>query len=141
MNYYKLPLKFSSFLEKNELGTCEIRDSIAQNIHLLNTTYFGECTFNYEFGSAIWEMDFDNLKSRNNLKGLITKSLESAIEDFEKRLTNVTVKVNVDESQQAVSKSSVYMKKAVTISIKGKIIHTNEDFIYTDFFYIGPLSY
>lgn len=141
MAYYRLPLKFSELLSKNDMEFCDIKNSIAQYVHLINTSYFGECTFDNDFGCSIWEVDFDNLKSKDNLKSLITKSLTDSITAFEKRLTNVHVKVTVKQEEVRNSNMPYHIKKRILIHISGKIIKTNEDFIYTDVFFIGPLSY
>lgn len=141
MNYYKLPIKFDSILEKRDLNFCDIKESIANHIHLINTSYFGECTFDYNFGCSIWEVDFDNLKSRDKLRSLIAKSLTESLNRFEKRLSNISVEVNIRQEEVSNSKAANHVKKRVTIKIHGKIIKTNENFSYADFFYIGPLSY
>lgn len=139
--YYELPLKPSCFFSKKEHAVCGIKESIAHYIHLINTSHFGECIFDESFGCSIWELDFDNLKSSNKLKGLIKESLENSLQKHEKRLANpmVTVKIKQEEilSNAAVNR----IKKRIDLVVKGKVKKTNEAFSYVEYFYIGPLSY
>lgn len=139
--FYKLPIKPDSFFTKKEHDKCDIKQSIAHYIHLINTTHFGECTFDDSFGSSIWELDFDNLKSSNKLKSLIKNSIEDSVKTHEKRLTNVTVEVKIKQEEILNADAVNRIKKRVDLVIRAKVKQTNEDFKYIEYFYIGPLSY
>lgn len=141
MLYYELPLKPSSLFQKNEHKFCHLKDSIAHHIHLLNTTHFGECSFDETFGCAIWEIDFDNLKSVNKLKNLIIESLEESLKRHEKRLTNIKVEVNINQEEISTEFDPNRIKKKIDLKIFGTIKSTNENFSYSEYFFIGPLSY
>jgi hypothetical protein len=140
-NYYTLPLKTSDFISNRVHNVCVINESIAHHIHLINTSYFGECTFDESFGCSIWNIDFDNLKSLNKLKELINDSLLTSLKRHEKRLSKISVSVNIIQEEISEHKIVNRIKKKVNINIKGKIKKTNEDFSYIEYFYIGPLSY
>ena len=77
--YYKLPLDFQGLMKRRDIDKISIEDSIRQNIFLISTTSFGECKFDESFGSEIWEMDFDLLKSNNNLREMMMNSLKRDI--------------------------------------------------------------
>jgi len=139
--FYKLPIKPDSFFTKKEHDKCEIKQSIAHYIHLINTTHFGECTFDDSFGSSIWELDFDNLKSANKLKSLIKNSIEDSVKTHEKRLTNINVDIKIKQEEILNADAVNRIKKRVDLVIKAKVKQTNEDFKYIEYFYIGPLSY
>lgn len=139
--YYEIPLKPAHFFTKKEHDTCTIKQSIAHYIHLINTSSFGECTFDETFGCSIWELDFDNLKSANKLKSLIKTSLEDSIKAHEKRLTHVNVEAKIKQEELLNSNAVNRIKKRVDLVIKAKVKKTNEDFQYVEYFYIGPLSY
>lgn len=139
--YYTLPLKANVLRSGSMHDTCTINQSIAHHIHLVNTSYFGECTFDEDFGSSIWLIDFDNLKSTNRLKGFIVESLEESLQRIEKRLTNIRVSVKVKQEEMFGMEASNRIKKKVDINVKAKIKKTNESFNYVEYFYIGPLSY
>lgn len=138
---YKLPLKPSYLFKKQEHPKCGLKESIAHFIHLLNTSYFGECRFDESFGCSIWELDFDNLKSGTKLRTLIKASLENSLKKHEARLTRISVDVKIKQEEIEGAKSVNRIKKRIDLLIKGKIKKTNEDFSYIEYFYIGPLSY
>ncbi|OAB78749.1 GPW/gp25 family protein [Cochleicola gelatinilyticus] len=139
--YYSLPLKASDFISNKEHKTCNINESIAHHIHLITTSYFGECTFDDTFGCSIWEIDFDNLKTTNKLRGLIKESLVDSLVRHERRLAKIQVKVSIKQEEIFIRKGDNIIKKRVDINVIGKVKKTNEDFSYVEYFYIGPLSY
>ena len=138
--YYKVPFDFESLTEKKDADKITLDNSISQNIFLIATTSFGECKFDETYGSEIWEMDFDLLKSDNSLKEFITDTLKKSISMHERRmkLEDVEVIIN-DHNLGTLGKKR--MKKRVYISIKGLILETNRPFMFNNFFFVGPLSY
>lgn len=140
-SYFTLPLKAEKFLKNEEVQKCNLKQSIMHNIHLINTTYFGECSFDETFGSSIWDVDFDNLSSVNKLKEVILKSVLESIKSHEKRLVNTSAQIDIKQEELSGLKKNRIVKKKVTIHIKGKVAKTNESFLYNEYFYVGPLSY
>jgi phage baseplate assembly protein W len=139
--YYNLPLNTSKLIHRETHGTCSLEQSISHHIHLISTSYFGECTFDETFGCAIWSIDFDNLKTSNNLKSLIQESLYESLLRHEKRLQGLDVKVRMKQAQLSGSANSVRIKKRLDIQVKARVKKTNETFSHVEYFYIGPLSY
>lgn len=139
--YYSLPLNTSKLIHRETHATCSLEQSISHHIHLISTSYFGECTFDESFGCAIWTIDFDNLKTSNNLKSLIQESLHESLLKHEKRLQGIDVKVRMKQAELSGSASSVRIKKRLDIQIKARVKKTNETFSHVEYFYIGPLSY
>ncbi len=140
-DYYVLPLNPSNFFSNKEHRVCKIKESIAHYVHLINTSHFGECSFDDTFGCSIWEIDFDNLKSTNKLRSLIVDSLLESIKRHEKRLSNVKVEVKIKQEEILNNDAINRIKKRIDIKVKGKVKKTNESFSYIEYFYIGPLSY
>ena len=88
-------------INKNDAEKISIDNSISQQIFLISTTALGECKFDETFGTEIWEMDFDLLKTDNSLKEFIVSSMKKAIVMHEKRLLLEDVEVSVkDQSSQ-----------------------------------------
>ncbi len=139
--FFTLPFNAEKIITNKEHKKCDIKESIAHFIHLINTSYFGECTFDETFGCSIWDVDFDNLTSTNRIKTLITDSLIDSLKKHEKRLTKVDVTIFIKQEEISDAKTSNIIKKKVSIKVAGKIRKTDEDFLYKEFFYIGPLSY
>lgn len=140
-NYYKLPINAESLMSNNRHLTCDLPNSIANNIHLIATSYFGECSFDDTFGCSIWNIDFDNLKSTNKLKTIIEESLYDSLKKHEKRLSKLSIVVKIKQEELNPNGQNNRIKKRVDILVKGKIKKIDEDFSYVEYFFIGPLSY
>lgn len=138
--YYKTPMDFGTIINKNDAEKISIDNSISQQIFLLSTTALGECKFDETFGTEIWEMDFDLLKSDNTLKEFIVSSMKKSIAMHEKRLLLEDVEVSVRD-HNLVSSGKSRMKKRVIISVKGQVLETNRPFLFQNSFFVGPLSY
>lgn len=139
--YYTLPLIAKKLISRKVHELCSLNQSISHHIHLINTSYFGECTFDDTFGCNIWIIDFDNLKTSNKLKSLIQASLHESLTRHEKRLHSIEVNVRMKQEELTGLEDSNRIKKRLDIRINAKIKKTNEAFSYVEYFYIGPLSY
>lgn len=139
-NYYKLPIDFDSLMAKKDVDKTPLSASVSQHIFLLSTTSFGECKFDETYGTEIWELDFDLLKTDNSLKDLISGALKNSIRLHEKRLHLEDVEVSIRDYNIGII-GKTRMKKRVEIGIKGVILETNQPFIFKNSFFVGPLSY
>ncbi|WP_027384341.1 GPW/gp25 family protein [Epilithonimonas caeni] len=138
--YYKIPMDFETVINKKDAEKISIDHSISQQIFLISTTALGECKFDETFGTEIWEMDFDLLKTDNSLKEFIVTAMKKAIVMYEKRLLLEDVEVSVkDHNLGTFGKRR--MKKRVVISVKGQVLETNRPFLFQNSFFVGPLSY
>lgn len=138
--YYKIPMDFEAVINKKDAEKISIDNSISQQIFLISTTALGECKFDETFGTEIWEMDFDLLKTDNSLKEFIVNAMKKAIVMHEKRLLLEDVEVSVkDHNLGTIGKRR--MKKRVVISVKGQVLETNRPFLFQNSFFVGPLSY
>ncbi len=139
-SYYKVPFNFKSFFEQKDLKKITLQESISQYISLIITTAFKEYKHDYDFGSEIWETDFDLLTNVNRLKEQIKISLSAKIKKLEKRLSNVNVNIVLGESI-IPNKTKTRLKKQLKIEITGIIKKTNEPYSFLGSYYIAPLSY
>ena len=139
--FYSLPLLLDQVILKKEHPGCSLVQSVAQQLHMILTTSFGEFQPNESFGCAIWDLDFDNITSAHKLKEFIRQSLLKSIQEHERRLENVRVELVVRQEQLVAAAASPIVKKGMEITITGLLRFTNERFIYTDSFFVGPLSY
>jgi len=140
-NYYKLPINAEALVNSKSHDTCDLSNSIANNIHLISTSYFGECSFDDTYGCSIWNIDFDNLKSTNKLKSIIEESLYNSLKRHEKRLSKLSITVKIRQEEINFNGQNNRIKKRVDIVVKGKIKKIDENFSYVEYFFIGPLSY
>lgn len=139
--YYTLPLDVKRLVVAKTHDMCGLNESISHYLHLINTSCFGECTFDESFGCSIWLIDFDNLKGNKRLISLIQESLTESIKRHEKRLNNVKVMVRMKQEEIVGLEMANRIKRRVDITVKGNVIKTSEVFSYVEYFYIGPLSY
>ncbi|MGB7395262.1 MAG: GPW/gp25 family protein [Pricia sp.] len=139
--YYTLPLDAKKLIGRKAHDSCNLMQSVANYIHLVNTSCFGECAFDKSFGCSIWLVDFDNLKSTKRLREFVQESLYESLLEHEKRLSALRINVKIKQEELLEGNSSNAIKKRVDIHIRGKLKKTNEDFSYVEYFYIGPLSY
>lgn len=138
--YYKLPIDFEGIIHKKDAEKISIDNSIGQQIFLLATTALGECKFDDTFGTEIWELDFDLLKSDNQLKEFIINALKKAVVRHEKRILLEDVNVSVNDFNLGTL-GKRRMKKKVMLSVKGQVMETNRPFLFQNSFFVGPLSY
>jgi len=139
-SYYKVPFNFKNFFEQKDLKKITLQESISQYISIIITTAFKEYKHDHDFGSEIWETDFDLLTNVNRLKERIKTSLSTKIKALEKRLDNVNVSIVIGESV-IPNTTKTRLKKQLKIEITGIVKKTNEPYYFTGMYYIAPLSY
>jgi len=138
--YYRLPIDFESLMSKGDAAKTSLEASIAHHLFLLTTTSFGECKFDETYGTAIWELDFDLLKTDNSMKEFISGALKKSIRLHEKRLHLDDLEISIRD-QQIGTAGKNRMKKRVEFLVKGVIVETNHPFVLRNYFFVGPLSY
>ncbi|HYH14969.1 MAG TPA: GPW/gp25 family protein [Flavisolibacter sp.] len=137
-DYLKLPLRFSPFFEKRNLGTCSLKESIARNLHLLITTSLGENKQDLQYGAAFWDYDYDIHLSNDSRREIIIQTIRKQVERYERRLSNITVEVNVKQAEYVVNKNP-QLRRRIELVVTGYLIRTNEFFNFQTGFFIGPL--
>ena len=95
--YYKLPIDFEGLMKKQDLAKIALEDSISQSIFTLMTTVFGECKFDETYGCELWDTDFDLLKSDDELKVFVAKSLKNSLIQHENRIFLQDIEINISE--------------------------------------------
>jgi phage baseplate assembly protein W len=140
--YLKLPFRPDLLIKRQEHPLCSLTESIAQHLHLLVTTYYGECKFDDNFGSPIWEADFENITSIDVWRNRTSKELEEVILRNEPRLANPKVNVNLFQ-EEVVDEvvASKMMKRKVELKVTAKIEATSEQFEFDTLFYFSPISF
>lgn len=142
-NLYKLPLCLNNIFEDGQgyLDRCSDKESIDQNIELLIATCPGEHHFDENYGSHIWDLDFERVHETERWKEIFTSHVVNAINKYEPRLTNVSVTSNmVDVVKEDRIMESVTVRKRVDIYVTGQLSYSDEwcRFVYA--IYLGPLS-
>jgi phage baseplate assembly protein W len=140
--YYTLPLACANIIERRRHQTCELTESIQQHIHLILRTHFKEYRFDPVFGNMVWEKDFETIRSIPKWKNELSEDFAKALTMFEKRLSQIRVKTELDELKivdpqtQKISE----LRKRISIRVDGIINNTNEPFAHLEFIFFSPLS-
>jgi phage baseplate assembly protein W len=138
--FYKIPFDFKKLTIGEDARKVTIEESLAQFIALIITTIFGEYKYDEEFGTVIWETDFNLLANPNQIKDLIKESVYEKVKKYEKRLTVTDVALNV--VQDTISQDShIRVKKRLDIVVYGVIKQTNQPFYYKNSCYLAPFSF
>lgn len=140
INYLKLPLRFGQFFDRKQLDRCTLKDSIARNLHLLITTALGENKQDEKYGSLFWDHDYDIQMTNSVRREIIMNAIRSQIAQYEKRLSNVVVEVNVKQSDFK-TRTNKQLRRRTEIVITGLLIRSNEPFAFQTAFFIAPLSF
>jgi phage baseplate assembly protein W len=139
ISYYKLPLRLDEIIQKKKHASCPLKHSIAQNLHLIISSYRGEAAYSDEFGCSLWDEEF-NIQLNIRWKENLCDSLRQAIQLFEKRLQLQDVKASMEEQSELMSKENLRVRRCLHIEIRGTIKKTNEQFTFRDTIFISPLS-
>ena len=140
--YYTLPLKLEEVIQKKDLPKCSLMQSVAQNIHLILTTRFGENRIDRTYGCSIWEEEFDVLQNLNSWKERLAASIKNSLLNHETRITGFKVSVAITQEEMGDTVISAFrVKRKVEINIQGNLAKTNESCSFYDSFYIGPISF
>lgn len=138
---YRTPLSFENLLQKQKLGRARnLRESVEQHLRLLLGTRKGEFRYDAEYGSPLWESDFDIGVKDNELRQILEQELTDLICRYETRLSNVrvNVRVGVEESGKG---SPARVKKRLDVGVIGSLNKTNEDFEHMVTIYFSPVSF
>lgn len=141
--YYKLPLNISRFFteEGGHLDQYGELESIDRYLDLLLITCQGEHGFNQNFGTKIWDFDFENVVSKTAWEEKFVRYIRQAVEDNEKRLKDIDVQIHIrDVLREEAYMNSVTMHKRVDVVITGVVASTNKRHGFKYSLYMSPLS-
>lgn len=140
--YYSLPLDLGSVILKKDIGKCSLMHSVAQNIHLILTSRFGENRNDQTYGCSIWDEEFDVLQNLNSWKDRLGSSISQSLMVHESRIMNVNVIVQIQQDEMGDANLQAFrVKRRVDITVTGNLSKTNEPCVFYDNFYIGPISF
>lgn len=133
-------MDFSQILQKNDMQTITLEESVAQHIHLLITTVLGENKDDPQYGCQWWDSDFDIKASNNEVKEQVENAVKASILRYEKRLAQIRIVAAVNQEELSLMPSKK-MKKKIRVTVTGTLAKNNNPFQYSSYFYISPLSY
>lgn len=142
MNYLKIPLDFSGVTKGNfsRDKRCSLEESIAQHLMIIATSKQGEVFGRPNYGSEIWDLEFNQLVKINKWEENVKDSLYKAFVEYELRLRDIEVSVRLSEIDSDTETTDVYVRRKAEIKVFGIINETDTSFNFATLFYISPLS-
>lgn len=137
--FYALPLQPQKVMGKQAMQTCNEQESIAQHIHLMVTSRYGESKYAEDFGNSIWEHEFSNKMHQTQTKEAIKDDLLRCITTFEPRLGDVKVDLSVQQEEVVLSNNR-FVRERIRVHISGVRKQEKEPFTHWEQFYIAPMS-
>jgi phage baseplate assembly protein W len=137
--YYSMPLNLGDIIHKKEQPRIALKESISAWIHLLLVTHFGEYKNDESFGCQIWEHDFENIANSQKFKDELQKAILQSITVHEPRITDIRLDVQIEQVEVFFQNRRIKIR--IGVKLMGTIRKTNESFMHTESFFIGPLSY
>ena len=139
---YHLPLQFDKLMEReNELPTCKLGVSIAQNIFLIVSSKFEEHRFSSDYGCEVWSKDFELITNPLVWQEEVNKSITKALQKYEPRLERIDIDTTITEHPHENPVTKVKsVKKRISIRVSGTIRATGEEFSYTPKLFLSPIS-
>ncbi len=132
-------MDFSNLL--NGKKVCSLEESIAQYLMMLITSRYGEVAGKNDFGSDIWELEFNQLVKVYEWEEKVRVSLVNAIAKYEKRLLNTKVIVALSDIDTDLdSKTYSQVRRKAIIGVTGTIVNTGMPFNFDTSIYVSPLS-
>lgn len=142
MKYIKLPINFSDLVNGKPREECSYEESIAQYLMMMITSRYGEIVSRSDFGSAIWELEFNQIVRVYEWEEKVQKSLEATIAKYENRLSDLKIDVSLTQIDTDLnySEGTTQVRKQATISVEGKIKHSGTRFMFNTQLLVSPLS-
>jgi phage baseplate assembly protein W len=140
---YKLPLDIGRFFSGHggELERCSELESIDRHLGLLLVTHCGEHGFNQQYGTRLWDLDFENIVSRSEWESTFVGYIRRAIVVNETRLKDVEVTINVMDTAREDSVTMGYsVRKQVDVVVLGTVVSTGKRHGFKHIIYLGPLT-
>ncbi|WP_310557568.1 GPW/gp25 family protein [Flavobacterium sp.] len=137
--FYKIPFDFRKLTIGEDSRKITLEESLAEYIALIITTIFGEYKYDLDFGTIIWETDFNLLANPTQLKDQIKESVHEKVKKYEQRLIVTDVTLSVVEDTIS-SDHNIRVKKRLDIVVYGIIKQTNQPYYYQSSYYMAPFS-
>ncbi len=131
----------SVMASNGSMKTCDVGESIAQNIMLLITTKKGENRYDEHYGNDVWSTEFDNGISPARWENIFISSLQRQIQNYEPRLVNPVVQAFISFVEHTYeTRNFTEVKKKVRVVISAKLESTGENFSFATELFLSPMS-
>ena len=139
MNYLKLPLDLSRTLN-GQMQRCSYEESIAQHIMMLIVSRYGEVEGKEDYGSVIWDLEFNQVLKNADGEEKVRQSLEATTTKYESRLKDIHVRVELTEVEEDVRNKFPNARQRVRVWVNGVMVRNDQQFNFSTHLYISPIS-
>jgi phage baseplate assembly protein W len=128
-------------MTRQEMPTCSVGVSIAQQLYLLIHTRYGELRSDRSFGCRVWEVEFERALNTGDWSDELGLSLQEAIRQHEPRLKSVQVSISstVVDRNSFVRQPDEYRQRA-TVNVTALLTQTEEPFQFSTQLHVGQLA-
>jgi predicted component of type VI protein secretion system len=127
--------------EDGAVEMCSMAESIAQHLMILITTKKRENRFDFDYGNAVWDIEFENAVSLVAWEAIFTESMRQQIERYEPRIYAPKISVHVEYvAHSHETKKHSEIKKKAKIGIHAKLTETGENFNFSTELFLSPMS-
>lgn len=127
--------------EESSVEMCSMAESIAHNLMLLITTKKRENRFDFDYGNAVWNIEFENGVTTVEWEALFIESMKEQIEKYEPRIYAPKIDVHIEYVEHSYeTKKYSEIKKKAKIAINAKLTETGESFSFSTELFLSPMS-
>ena len=127
--------------EESSVEMCSMAESIAHNLMLLITTKKRENRFDFDYGNAVWDIEFENGLTTVEWEALFSRSMKEQIEKYEPRIYAPKIDVHIEYVEHSYeTKRYSEIKKKAKIAINAKLTETGETFSFSTELFLSPMS-
>lgn len=139
---YKMPFNPESLmLEAGTIEMCSIAESIAQNLMLLITTKKKENRFDFNYGNAVWDIEFESAITTVEWETIFIESMEEQIAQYEHRIYAPKIQVHIEYVEHSYeTRKYAEIKKKAKIAIQARLTETGETFRFATELFLSPMS-
>ena len=137
--YLKLPLDLSRTLN-GQMQRCSYEESIAQHIMMLIDSRYGEVEGKEDYGSVIWDLEFNQVLKNADWEEKVRQSLEATITKYESRLKDIHVRVELTEVEEDVRNKFPNARQRVRVWVNGVMVRNDKTFKLRTHIYIRNIS-
>nr|WP_257876109.1 GPW/gp25 family protein [Prevotella intermedia] len=119
---------------------CSYEESIAQHIMMLIVSRYGEVEGKEDYGSVIWDLEFNQVLKNADWEEKVRQSLEATITKYESRLKDIHVRVELTEVEEDVRNKFPNARQRVRVWVNGVMVRNDQQFNFSTHLYISPIS-
>ncbi|NAW50021.1 hypothetical protein GNY06_00970 [Elizabethkingia argentiflava] len=139
---YKMPFDPESLMrEDSSMQMCSMAESIAHNLMLLIITKKRENRFDFDYGNAVWDIEFENAITTVEWEFVFIESMQEQIKKYEPRIYAPKIEVHIEYVEHSYeTKRFSEIKKKAKIAINAKLTETGETFSFVTELFLSPMS-